>query len=375
MVKHVATILCGLFLFIMPLELAKAQSRQELKNRGANLGLIEPEFALSKIKSKIEVSNDDSLCGQVRAGIHAAFANRFPFSLQSIADEIVKVPDKILLDWGEHVYVRKIGRMFYQLNVDLDGDGQLEGLVQYSYWPNWRGEVYSVFVFSSPQEAQAGIETITEIPPQDRRRAAYAFVNKGTPLAPEIARSPNFSNKWPLIQYNGRVYIGVFERVARGFNPNYSFYQLDKLGKSSLQCTVKLFPKFDVKQVLSQNKNLNQYWRVLKSIAGGYGRCGTIGSGRRMLADANRNLIEVLLRPWTKTQTTKPVRYGFPMYHNLKAFLKYWGYLSLSNHRVYRHLDPQRKKAINDLSNYTSKCLTFHPRSPHNGRTLPSMIF
>jgi hypothetical protein len=214
-------------------------------------------------------------------------------------------------------------RLTYR-EVDLDGDGKRELLAVIGESHGWRGDVYHFLRAPPMDESSPDSAGLT-----DHVRA------KGSALR-DVAWAPP-----AVLEVAGKYFL-----LDADDDSEVTLSRIPAIGGLERTCVVRLFPYGDLLGPL-KGTAVEDFFRLVGQIVGGYGYCGTLDAGGRLWIEARDAQKHTAWRQWAlRNENGGP----YNSRAEVDAALERWGRESLWNYRLYRRLHGSLDAAIAALS-------------------------
>lgn len=302
------------------------------------------QFKKVIFEPRIVYSRDKALCEAVLQNHQKEFYKGS--DRKNIQNQhLVELPWKSQLDDGQINRIVELGKIDLKYVTD-----KKRTLLRWIEPFNWRGETHSAFFYPSALEnvnfKELNATDLTAIKAQGK--AIYPDFNitdwnqstYNTYATEWIDVKPfTFHNKY-YFENNVNEYSGVRQKYIT---------TLEILEDGKLQPTCVLQTKQDGENPLQKLKNVGALLDSLANMTGGYGDCGTLGSGHTILGLRIPTTLEkVAYYPW-KEALYKDRDKQINIIH---SFLKEWGYRGLWNYNVFMRYEKVKDEAKKELKQY-----------------------
>lgn len=222
----------------------------------------------------------------------------------------------------------------YETDIDLNGTAEL--LVLFVWSHSWRGDNYQLVIY--PSRAQFNSAKASS------RNQNELFSRGRSVVGPS----------WLLLsvlEFNGHLYYysrGTSGDVVELNRAELSLEEIYVDGRTEPTCRVALVPDDQSRVLETELASVAGYYRLLRQIAGVEGGCaGTLHAETRIALAAEASLPRAVYRPWALFDNDwrpyNPSRL-------VDSYVLQWGYQSLSQYRLYRHLSEAERTAVTDLA-------------------------
>ena len=304
------------------------------------------------------VSHDDQLCGDFLGGLRRDFLARHRGD-----DRVYKEPPMVLAHWMAWPSQPLGGLGVDVVEADLDQNGHKQLLIhvaQLIYSHTGYALVVSPETLSN--DLLAEIMESTKSQPQDRKQPRFK-VNDVEPK--EWTEYHGDGSPIKVLSYRGGLYLyGLSEGLNFGSSSGRpagtaTLRRIHADGSTELRCEVSIappvgtlpmpwpVPRPDARSVPAEAV---AWMQTLREIQGTEGKLsGTLHSLARVIGSSTYTWYDALVRPWDVGARSRPWHPSAPA---MRAWIKEWGYQSLSQFRLARRFETGRSTAIDALAAY-----------------------
>lgn len=309
------------------------------------------QFKKVIFEPRMVYSRDKALCEAVLQN------HQKEFYKGSHRKQIQNSPLIVELPWKSQLADGQINRIVELGKIDLKyGADKKRTLLRWIEPFNWRGETHSAFFYPSALENV----NFKELNATD----LIAMKAQGKAIYPDFnitdwnqSTYDTYATEWIDVKpftFHNKYY---FENNVNEYSSVRQKYitTLEILEDGKLQPTCVIQTKQDGENPLRKLKNVGALLDSLANMTGGYGDCGTLGSGYSILVLRIPTTLEkVAYYPW-KEALYKDRDKQINIIH---SFLKEWGYRGLWNYDVFMRYEKVKDEAKKELKQYYSAMFT-----------------
>lgn len=273
------------------------------------------------------------------------------------------------LDWAERMEPEELEARgkWTLLELDLDGTGRKQALLQQKVPHSWRGDNYSAFVFPSREAAEQALRRGPSANPQKRKGDHASPLEGGTMYHPEATAVVSGgtdvlnANEWApssLFEFKGRYYFYENNlQAGRNYGEVIGLFRLRSDGKVERRCAIQVLPEQGIRRALFTVPGVASYLKVLEEIGGASGGdCGTLRAGARHDYGAMTAAERACYRPWATSRRFKGIFSVYYVYDGtMLSFMRDWSFGDVWSRREFQTYLEHVPAAVRGLEQYYQK--------------------